>query len=76
MLIPPVGATSPETAIQDVETALKITIPQGHKLEYLITNYGDSAYIIISATFRLFKSGSKELHCRLDKSGQTYMFGP
>ena len=74
VLIPPVGATSPETAIQDVETALKITIPQGHNLEYLITNYGDDAHITISAPFPLFKDGHKQLHCQLDKSGKTYTF--
>jgi prepilin-type N-terminal cleavage/methylation domain-containing protein len=74
VIIPPAGATSPETAIQDVLTALKINIPQGHNLEYLITNYGDYAYITIRALFPLFKDGHKELHCQLDKSGKTYTF--
>jgi prepilin-type N-terminal cleavage/methylation domain-containing protein len=74
VIIPPAGATSPETAIQDVLNALKVNIPQGHNLEYLITNYGDYTYIIISANFPLFKDGHRELHCRLDKSGQAYMF--
>jgi len=74
VLIPTLGATTPATAIQDVETSLKITIPQGHNLEYLITNYGDYAYITIRALFPLFKDGHKELHCQLDKSGKTYTF--
>ena len=74
VLIPPVGATTPETAIQDVQSALKITIPQGHNLEYFIRNYGDDAYITIRAGFALFKDGHKELHCQLDKSGKAYTF--
>ena len=74
VLIPTLGATTPATAIQDVETSLKITIPQGHNLEYLITNYGDDCYLIIRAGFPLFKDGHKELHGRLDKAGQTYIF--
>ena len=74
VLIPSSGTTSPETAIQDVQNALKITIPQGHNLEYLITNYGEHAYIIISANFPLFKGGHRELHCQVDKSGKAYMF--
>jgi len=75
VFIPPAGATSPETAIQDVLNALKVNIPQGHHLEYLITNYGaDGVHITISALFPLFKGGHKELHCQLDKSGKTYTF--
>ena len=75
VFIPPAGAPTPETAIQDVLNALKVNIPQGHNLEYRITNYGaDGVYIIISANFPLFKDGHRELHCRLDKSGQAYMF--
>src|SRR5512143_3719547 len=38
VFIPPAGATSPETAVQDVQNALKISIPQGHNLEYSIHN--------------------------------------
>jgi len=74
VLIPPAGAASPETAIQDVLNALKISISQGHNLEYFIRNYGDYAYITIRANFPLFKDGHKELHCQLDKSGKTYTF--
>ncbi|MGE5839770.1 MAG: type IV pilin protein [Deltaproteobacteria bacterium] len=74
ILIPPKGATSPATALQDVETALKILIPQGHYLEYLITNYGDYCYVIIRANFPLFKDGHKELHGQLEKGGATYIF--
>lgn len=74
VLVPPVGVTSPETAIQDIQSALKITLTQGRNLEYFIRNYGDNAYITVRAPFPLFKDGHKELHCDLDKSGKTYTF--
>jgi prepilin-type N-terminal cleavage/methylation domain-containing protein len=74
VFIPPAGATTPETAIEDVLNALKITIPQGHNLEYQINGYGENAYVVIRANFPLFKNGDKALHCKLDKSGQAYMF--
>ena len=74
ILIPLEGATSPATAIQDVETALKITIPQGHNLNYQINNFGDECYVIIYAGFSLFQDGHKELHGRLEKGGATYIF--
>jgi prepilin-type N-terminal cleavage/methylation domain-containing protein len=74
VLIPPQGSPSPATAIQDVENALKITLSQGHNLEYRITNYGDYCYVIIRADFPLFKDGHKELHGQLEKGGATYIF--
>jgi prepilin-type N-terminal cleavage/methylation domain-containing protein len=74
ILIPPDGSPSPATAIQDVENALKINLPQGHNLEYMITNYGDYCYVIIRANFPLFSDGHKELHGQLEKGGATYIF--
>jgi prepilin-type N-terminal cleavage/methylation domain-containing protein len=75
VFIPRAGATSPETAIQDVLNALKVNIAQGRHLDYLITNYGtDGVHITITALFPLFKDGHKELHCQLDKSGKAYTF--
>jgi prepilin-type N-terminal cleavage/methylation domain-containing protein len=74
VFIPPQGSPSPATAIQDVENALKITLSQGHNLEYMITNYGDYCYVIIRADFPLFKDGHKELHGQLEKGGATYIF--
>jgi prepilin-type N-terminal cleavage/methylation domain-containing protein len=74
ILIPPEGSTSPATAIQDVENALKIILPQGHNLEFMITNYGDYCYVIIRANFPLFKDGHTELHGQLEKGGGTYIF--
>jgi type II secretory pathway pseudopilin PulG len=74
ILIPPQGLPSPATAVQDVENALKIRLPQGHNLEYLITNYGDYCYVIIRAGFSLFSDGHKELHGQLEKGGATYIF--
>lgn len=74
ILVPSEGSPFPATAVQDAESALKITLVQGHKLEYLITNYGDYVYVIIRADFPLFKDGHKELHGQLEKGGATYIF--
>jgi len=74
IVIPDQGTPSPPTAIQDVEDALKLTIPQGHKLSYEIYGYGDYCYVIIKAKFPLFKDGHKELHGQLEKGGATYIF--
>ena len=74
VIIPPEGSVSPPTAIQDAEDALKIIIPQGHRLGYQINNYGDDCYVIIWADFPLFKEGHKQLHGRLEKGGATYIF--
>lgn len=74
IIVPPQGAPSPATAVQDAESALKIALPQGHKLEYFIGNYGDYVYVIIRADFPLFKDGHKELHGQLEKGGATYIF--
>jgi prepilin-type N-terminal cleavage/methylation domain-containing protein len=74
IVIPAQGPPSPATAIQDVEKDLKITIPQGHNLNYEIYGYGDACYVIIKATFPLFKDGHKELHGQLEKGGETYIF--
>ena len=74
VLVPPEGSPSPSTAIQDTEKALKITLPQGHHLEFLITNYGDYCYVIIRADFPLFRDGHKELHGQLEKGGATSIF--
>jgi type II secretory pathway pseudopilin PulG len=74
VLIPDQGSPSPATAIQDVENALKITLPQGHNLEYLITNYGEDCFVTVSAPFPLFTSGRKSWLCQLNKSGEAYCF--
>ena len=72
--IPAVGASTPVTAIQDVENALKVLIPQGHNLRYYIHNYGDDCYVIIDADFPLFKGGHRAFHGKLDKTGYSYTF--
>jgi type II secretory pathway pseudopilin PulG len=74
IVIPAQGTPAPATAIQDVENALKITIPQGHNLNYEIYGYGDYCYVIIRADFPLFKDGHKELHGQMEKGGATYIF--
>jgi prepilin-type N-terminal cleavage/methylation domain-containing protein len=74
--IPPQGSPSPATAIQEVEKALKITIAQGHYLDYLITNYGDEGcYVVISCLpFPLFTGGRHDISCQLTKGGATLFY--
>ncbi|MBW2300979.1 MAG: prepilin-type N-terminal cleavage/methylation domain-containing protein [Deltaproteobacteria bacterium] len=79
LLIPAEGTPTPPTAIQDVKKALKIEIPQGHRLDYNIYTYVDQqddpvCMIIISASFPLFKDGHKQLIGMLNKEGKTYIF--
>jgi prepilin-type N-terminal cleavage/methylation domain-containing protein len=75
IFIPSQGSTSPD-AIKKVFEALGITIPQGHNLDYMITNYGDEfgCYVVISAPFPLFKDGRKDINCNLTKGGATLFY--
>jgi hypothetical protein len=74
ILVPSEGSPSPVTAVQDIENALKITIPQGRRLTYLITNSGDEVFMEITATFPIFKSGHRSFYCQLKNSGEAYYF--
>ena len=76
LLIPAEGTPTPPTAIQDIKDALKIGIPQGHRLDYSIYTVSDPDewYVIISASFPLFKEGHKQLIGKLNKEGKTYIF--
>ena len=81
LLIPAEGTPTPPTAIQDIKDALKIGIPQGHRLDYNIYTYVDPddphkplCMIIISASFPLFKEGHKQLIGKLNWEGKTYIF--
>jgi type IV pilus assembly protein PilA len=71
-LIPPQGPFTSETTkdVEDIAEALKISIPLGHNLEYLITNYGPYLFVTISADFTLFKDGSKKLTGELKQTGE------
>jgi type IV pilus assembly protein PilA len=75
-LIPPRGPYTSETNqdIKDIADALKINIPLGHNLEYLIVNYGKDLSVIISANFALFKDGHKQLHGQLTHTGEMHIF--
>jgi len=73
-VIPAEGTPSPATAIQDIENALHTTIPQGHRLMYIITNGGSDVFLEITAPFPIFKSGHKSYYCQLKSSGETYYF--
>jgi prepilin-type N-terminal cleavage/methylation domain-containing protein len=72
--IPAEGNTTPPNAVQDVESALKVTIPQGHRLTYHIYNSGDEVFVEINAPFPIFKEGHKSYYCQLKKTGETYCF--
>ncbi|MFO7459661.1 MAG: prepilin-type N-terminal cleavage/methylation domain-containing protein [Desulfatiglandales bacterium] len=74
ILVPAEGSPSPVTAVQDIENALKITIPQGRRLTYLITNSGVEVFMEITATFPIFKSGHRSFYCQLKNSGEAYYF--
>ena len=74
LLIPAEGTPTPPKAIQKVKDALKIGIPQGHRLDYNIYTDTDGWYVIISASFPLFKDGHKQLIGKLNKEGKTYIF--
>jgi len=74
IIIPAEGNTTPPSAIQDVETALKIRIPQGHRLSYRWVIMGDAVFTEIFAPFPIFKTGHRSYYCQLLKSGETYCF--
>ncbi len=74
IMIPAEGTPSPATAIQDVESALKITIPQGHRLSYILTNSDVEIFMEITAPFPIFKSGHRSYYCQLKRSGEAYYF--
>jgi len=75
-VVPAEGTPSPATAIQDIENALNTTIPQGHRLNYVITNLpgGAEMFLEITAAFPIFRSGHKSYYCQLKSSGETYYF--
>lgn len=64
--------------IQQIKTALKITVPVGHNLNYSIqaipATADESCTMVISASFPLFKGGQKQLIANIDKGGRAYMF--
>lgn len=76
IMIPREGPFTVQTDdnIKGIADNLNINIKVGHNLEYLITNYVDRLYIIISADFPLFKDGHTELHGRLTHRGEMYIF--
>jgi prepilin-type N-terminal cleavage/methylation domain-containing protein len=79
IIIPSEGAASPSTAIQDIQNALKVTISQGQRFDYTITNYGaEGAAVTIMAPFPLFKGqGSPgSLTALVTKEGQVTYVGP
>jgi len=60
--------------LQDIKDAINISIPVGHHLEYLLTNYGDQFQVRIDAGFPLFKGGYTRFFGTVDKTGQVILF--
>lgn len=71
ILIPPDDPPGPQTEIQiqEIRKALNITIPVGHKLEYLFINYQTYCRIEVIAPFPLFKNGDNTLISELHEKG-------
>jgi type II secretory pathway pseudopilin PulG len=72
------GAPSPASALDDVESALKVKIVQSPQFQYTMINYGDEygVGVTIEAPFRLFKDGSSPgtLSALMTKQGEiTYV---
>ena len=61
--------------IQQVKDALKITLPVGHFLDFLINDDGSGGVIIrIDANFPIFRDGSMGIHASLDPQGNVSYF--
>ena len=63
--------------IQQVNDALKVTLPVGHYLDFLLQNPGPGGVIVqIDASLPLFKDGSRHIHTTIDQAGnvQTLVF--
>jgi len=74
-IVPDAGPTTPASARSDIENALKISIPQEHRLEYTIVNYGDYCSVTIKAGFSLYKGGSNALYGEVHTSGEVRTLG-
>jgi prepilin-type N-terminal cleavage/methylation domain-containing protein len=78
IIIPEQGAPSPPTAVEDIGSALKVTVPQGQRFDYVIINYGDECGVTITAPFPLYKGqGSPgSLIAVVTKEGRVTYVGP
>lgn len=75
MIVPDTGPTTPVSARSDIENALKLTIPQEHRLGYLIVNYGEYCTVTIHAGFALYKGGFNALYGEVKTTGEVRTFG-
>lgn len=66
--------------LEKIKEDLKIAIPSGHKLEYILSaEYppgGERAVIIIQADFAIFKNGIQYLMATVTKDGKVDYYGP
>ena len=64
--------------VVDLASALNVTIPVGNHLNYNITTENpdgaERCVVVISATFPLFRDGSKQLIGEVKRDGQVYTF--
>ena len=62
-----------ETEIELIKNNLNVSIPSGHKFDYYIASYpntaDESCFIIISAPFPLFRDGTSQLVGSVNKDG-------
>jgi prepilin-type N-terminal cleavage/methylation domain-containing protein len=75
MVVPDTGPTTPASARSDIETALKIPIPQEHRLGYTIVNYGQYCAVTIKAGFSLYERGYNALYGEVQTSGEVRILG-
>jgi prepilin-type N-terminal cleavage/methylation domain-containing protein len=76
MILPDNGPTTPSDARSSLEDALKIAIPEGHRLTYQITNYGEAGGCVMDiwAGFSLFSDGNNGLMGNVLPSGRVEIF--
>jgi prepilin-type N-terminal cleavage/methylation domain-containing protein len=75
MIVPKSGPTTPVSARSDIEEALKIAIPQEHRLGYTIVNYGQYCAVTIKASFPLYERGFNALYGEVRTSGEVQTLG-
>ncbi len=78
LIIPPRGPLTVQEQqwLDQIKSALKVTIHVDHTLGYTIVNYGIQCNIVINALSPIFEEGHSELHGHLDKDGQLRIFSP
>ncbi|MBW1723199.1 MAG: type II secretion system protein [Deltaproteobacteria bacterium] len=76
IIIPPGDNPPPQAQdwIIKIKDALKVSIPIGHKLEYMIENYSAYCQIKISAPFPLYRNGHRAIYGTVSSEGKTITY--